>query len=134
MARFYSYLVIYLVAILYCTFLPKRPLLLPTNHKIRGLVSSQNCANIRTSMPISLQDLAINLYTSVVDFIYFRRPVEEALNVGLASTLTCLYGDIRNHYALNLGHCFSVGWDIVCRLVFSYTLDNFFGSFFPIRS
>ena len=47
---------------------------------------------------------------------------------------TCLYGDINNHYALNLGHCFSVGWDMVCRLVFSYTLDNFFGSFFPIRS
>ena len=42
--------------------------------------------------------------------------------MGLAGTLTCLYGVISNHYALNLGYCFSVGWDMVCRLVFCYTL------------
>ena len=46
----------------------------------------------------------------------------EISNVGLAGTLTCLYRDISNHYALNLGYCFSVGWDMVCRLVFCYTL------------
>ena len=61
-------------------FLPQRPLLLPTNHKIRGLVSSQNGANIHWSVPTSLQDPAINLYTSVVDFIYFRRLVESPLD------------------------------------------------------
>ena len=37
-------------------FLPKRPFLLPTNHKIRGLVGSQNGASIHWSVPISLQD------------------------------------------------------------------------------
>ena len=64
---------------MYCTFLPKSPLLLPTYHKMRGLVSSQNSANIHSLVPISLQDPAINLYTSVVDFIYFRCLVESAL-------------------------------------------------------
>ena len=62
---------------MYCTFVPKRPLLLQTNDKIRGLVGSQNGANIHSSVPTSLQ--AINLYTSVVDFIHFRRLVESAL-------------------------------------------------------
>ena len=75
---------------------------------------------------------------TLIDFpmniIYKGLQRSQISNVGLAITLTCLYGDISNHYALNLGHCFSVGWDMVCRLVFSYTLDNFFGSFFPIRS
>ena len=52
-------------------------------------------------------------------------------NVGLAGTLTCLYGDISNHYALNLGYCFSVGWDMVCRLVFCYTLLMSLELFFP---
>ena len=46
--------------------------------------------------------------------------------MGLAGTLTCLYGDISQHYALNLGYCFSVGWDMVCRLVFCYTLLIYF--------
>ena len=67
------------IAILYCTFLPIRSHLLPTNHKIRGLVGSQNGTNIHSSVPISLQDPVINLYTLVVDFIYFHRPVEEAI-------------------------------------------------------
>ena len=57
-----------------------------------------------------------------MNIIYKGLQRSQISNVGLASTLTC---------ALNLGHCFSVGWDMVCRLVFSYTLDNFFGSFFP---
>ena len=60
-------------------FLPKRPFLLPTNHKIRGLVGSQNGTSIHWSVPISLQDQGINLYTSVVDFFYFRRLVESPL-------------------------------------------------------
>ena len=46
----------------------------------RPLVGSQDSANIHSSVPISVQVPPINLYTSVVDFIYFRRPVEEALN------------------------------------------------------
>ena len=72
---------LFLILSLYCTvlFLTKRQLLLPTNHKLRGLVGSQNGINIHSSGPISLQDPAINLYTSVVDFIYFRWPVELAL-------------------------------------------------------
>ena len=60
-------------------FLPKRPLLLPTNYEIIGLVVSQNSANIYLSVPTSLQYLPTNLYKSVVDFVYFRRLVEEAL-------------------------------------------------------
>ena len=60
-------------------FLPKKTILLPTNHKIRGLIGSQDGANIPSSVPTSLQDPAINLYKSVVDFIYFRRLVEWAL-------------------------------------------------------
>ena len=71
---------------------------------------------------------------TLIDFpmniIYKGLQRSQISNVGLASTLTCLYGYISNHYALNIGHCFSVRWDMVCRLVFSYTLDNFFGSFF----
>ena len=65
-----------------------------------------------------------------MNIIYKGLQRSQISNVGLASTLTCLYGDISNHYALNLGDCFSVGWDMLCRLVFSYTLDNFFVSFF----
>ena len=60
-------------------FLPKKLILLPTNDKITGLVGSQNGANIHSSLPTSLQDPAINLYTSVVDFIYFRRLMESPL-------------------------------------------------------
>ena len=71
------------------------PILLPTNHKIRGLVGSQNAASIHWLVPTSLRDPGINLYTSVVDFIYFRRLVESALKpLILAATsglkkLTC---------------------------------------------
>ena len=54
-------------------------LLLPINNKIKGLVGSQNGANIYRSAPIRLQDPAIYLYTSVVDFIHVRRLVESAL-------------------------------------------------------
>ena len=69
------------IAILYYTFLPKRKLLLPTSLKIRGFVGSQNGANIHRSVPISLCHLPTNLYTSAVDFVKFRRLVEEALNL-----------------------------------------------------
>ena len=78
-----------------------------------------------------------NLFGAIhfpMNIIYKGLQSSQISNVGLASTLTCLYGYISNHYALNLGHCFSVRWDMVGRLVFSYTFDNFFGSFFPIRS
>ena len=60
-------------------FLPKMSILLPTNDKITGLVCSQNGANIYWSVPTSLQDPAINLYTSVVDFLKFRHLVESPL-------------------------------------------------------
>ena len=43
-----------------------------------------------------------------MNIIYKGLQRSQISNVGLASTLTCLYGDISNHYALNLGHCFSV--------------------------
>ena len=62
-------------------FLPKKSFLLPTYYGIRGLVGSQNGANIHLSVPTSLQDPAINLYMSVVDFIYFCRLVESPLQV-----------------------------------------------------
>ena len=60
-------------------FLPRKSVLLPTNHKIRGLNGSQNGTNIHTSVPISVQVPPTNLYTSVFDFIYFRRLVESPL-------------------------------------------------------
>ena len=60
-------------------FLPKKPLLRPTNHKIRGIVGSQDSAYFHLSVPTCLCYLPTNLYTSVVDFIYVRRPVESAL-------------------------------------------------------
>ena len=59
-------------------FLPKKSLRLLTNDKITGLVVSQNGANIHMSVPTSFCHLATNLYTSVVDFVRFRRLVEEA--------------------------------------------------------
>ena len=37
--------------------------------------------NIPSSMPSSLQYLATNLYTSVVNFIYVHRPVESPLDI-----------------------------------------------------
>ena len=49
-------------------------------YEIRGLVISQNGANIHPSVPTSLQDPAINLYTSVVDFIHFHRLMEQILH------------------------------------------------------
>ena len=60
-------------------FLPNKLILLPTNDKIKGLICSQNGANIHSSVPTSLQYPTINLYTSVVDFIYFRPLVESPL-------------------------------------------------------
>ena len=68
-------------------FLPKRSILLPTNDKIPGLVGSQNRANIHWLVPTSLQDPAINLYTSVVDFLKFRRPVESPLKLEQCLTI-----------------------------------------------
>ena len=61
-------------------FLPKPPHLRPTNYEIRGLVDSQNGANIHSSVPTSLHYLATYLYTSVVDFIYVCHLVESALD------------------------------------------------------
>ena len=60
-------------------FLPKKSLLLPTNDIIRGLVVSQNGANIHTTMPISLFYLQTNLYTSVANYILFCSLVKWAL-------------------------------------------------------
>ena len=60
-------------------FLQKKSILLPTNYKIRGLIVSQNGANIHKSVPLSLYYLPTNLYILVVDFVQFRRLVEEAL-------------------------------------------------------
>ena len=51
--------------------LPKKSFHLPNFNEIRGLVGSQNGANMHLST--SLQDPAINLYTSIVHLIYFRR-------------------------------------------------------------
>ena len=62
-------------------FLPKKSILLPTNDKIKGLIGSQDGANIPSSLPTSLRDPAINLYKSVVDFIHVRRLVEWTLNM-----------------------------------------------------
>ena len=69
-------------------FLPKRPLLLMTNCKIRSLVVSQNGSNIHSSVTTSLQYPATNLYTLVVDFIYFRLLVEPALNADIYVKMT----------------------------------------------
>ena len=57
----------------------KKIVLLPTKRKIRPFVGCQKDANIHLSVPTSLYDPAINLYTSVVHFIKFRRLVESAL-------------------------------------------------------
>ena len=76
-------------------FLLKKSLLLPTYYEIRGLVGSQNGANIHMSVPQSLQYLPTNLYTSVVDFIYFRRLVESPLegpaHMKISQTEMCVY-------------------------------------------
>ena len=55
------------------------PQLLPTYHEIRGVVGSQRGAYYHWSVSTSLQYLPTNLDTSVVDLLYFHRPVEEAL-------------------------------------------------------
>ena len=60
-------------------FYPKKPLLLPTKCKIRGLVICQDDAMFHSLVPTSLYYLPSNLYTSVVDFIYVCRLVESAL-------------------------------------------------------
>ena len=62
-------------------FLAKIPQLLPTYHEIRGVVGSQRGAYFHWSVSTSLQNLLTNLNTSVVDLLYFRRPVEEALKI-----------------------------------------------------
>ena len=66
---------------LHCTvfFCPKRQLLQLTNYEIRGLVVSQRGTNIHWSVPTSLLDQTINLYTLVVGFVYFCRLVEPTL-------------------------------------------------------
>ena len=66
-------------------FLPKKSIL-PTNGKIKGLIGSQNGANIHSSVLTSLQYPTIKLYTSVVDFIHFRRLVESALKLDIKRT------------------------------------------------
>ena len=58
---------------------------MPTHYKIRGLVVSQNGSNIHSSVPTSLQYLTPNLYTSVIDLIYFRHLVEEAFYTEIES-------------------------------------------------
>ena len=60
--------------------LPIKKLLLPTKYEILPFVVRQNGANTHSSVPTSLCYLAMNPYTSVVDFIYFRRLVEPALH------------------------------------------------------
>ena len=49
-------------------FLQKKIVLLPTKCKIRPFVRHQKDANIHWSVPTSLYDPVINLYTSVVHF------------------------------------------------------------------
>ena len=68
-------------------FLPKDSILLRTNDKIKGLIGSQDGANIPSLVPTSLQDPAINLYKSVVDFIHVRRLVEWALYAEVMSRI-----------------------------------------------
>ena len=68
--------------------------------------------------------------TTLIDFpmnvIYKGLQRSQISNVGLASTLTCLYGDISNHYALNLvsllDGTWSVGWFSVTPLIISLDL------------
>ena len=72
---------------LHCTarFTKKKILLLPTKYEIRDFLVCH--ISIRCPYPFvgaykSSLYLATNLYTSVVDFIYFRHLVEEALLLG----------------------------------------------------
>ena len=60
-------------------FLPKKTLFLPTNIGIQKFVGRQNDANVHSWVPKSLEHLAMNLYTWVVDFIYIHRLVEPGL-------------------------------------------------------
>ena len=96
--------------------LPKKQSLLPTNDKIKGLIRSQNGANIHTLVPTYLQDPAINLYTSVVDLIYFCRLVESPLYMHVGPVLQaidienelenskCFQMVVRNHSLLHENH------------------------------
>ena len=61
-------------------FLPPKKVFLLTKYEIRRLVVRQKGVNIHSSVPTSLQYPATNPYTSVVDFMYFRRRVEPALD------------------------------------------------------
>ena len=65
---------------------------------MRGQIGSQNGTTIHWSVPTSLQDPAINLYTSVVDFIYFRRLVESPLQTGQERRCGCGAGWGRWEY------------------------------------
>ena len=85
-------------------FLPKTSILLLTNDKIKGLIGSQDGANIPSSVPTSLHDPAINLYKSAVDFIYFRRLVEWALKSAARTA------------PISIGQCLQVCF--TCRLIF----------------
>ena len=53
-------------------------------------------------------DFNTTLIDCLINVIYKGLQRLEISNVNLAGTLTCLYGDISNHYSLNLGYCFSV--------------------------
>ena len=55
-----------------------------------------------------LSILNTTLIDCLINVIYKGLQRLEISNVNLAAKLTCLYGDISNHYALNLGYCFCV--------------------------
>ena len=81
-------------------YLQKKIVLLPTKRKIRPFVGRQKDANIHWSVPTSLYDLAINLYTLVVHFIKFRRLVESALYSVVPATnqhIHILLRSLKNH-------------------------------------
>ena len=94
-------------------FLPKKSILLPTNDKIIG---SQDGANIPSSVPTSLQDPAINLYKSVVDFIHFRRLVEWALKPAAHHSSLSLKGYLLQKVGSGLSICVSARIAVRVRL------------------
>ena len=87
LAKFFkNYIAIHFNHFIVLYFLPKTPHLLLTNYKIKGLVGSQNDAYIHLSVHKSLQYLATNLYTAMVNFNFFSLLVEEALKTQYRST------------------------------------------------
>ena len=60
--------------------LQKKTLVPTMNIEKQMFVGRQKDANVYLSMPTSRHYLATNLYTSVVDFIHFRRLVESLLD------------------------------------------------------